>query len=420
MTYKVESSVVLRESYFSDALSAVVNDVALQMATKKGFSGCSDIFQALDALGMKYERGGGAVEGIYYCKSELCWGDASVSLWRVLAPFVEPESRWQREDECGEVTYVYFEGGEAKLEVGLSAQEIAAREARMKPEERLFYSIKQVGQDIRPAIQSVLASVGHLDFKDDGGNTPLMVACQNAGDGSWHLDCAMELLKHGSDLNCVNRYGETPLFIAVCSEQLQLVQGFFENYSLDERAVNEAIYAAAQRVSLPLMEFLVSRGGSPAHAEVLALACMSPSPKRGLRKPLVELLVEKCGCDVNELTSVSLHAFGTRVLEAGATPLMAAVFNGEGDLVEYLLSKGASALTADSKGTTALHYISGPQWDASREGALAWSPKKDALEIGRLLLQAGANPDAPNMKGITSRDLARQHFPEILSIFDCA
>ena len=153
---------------------------------------------------------------------------------------------------------------------------------------------------------------------------------------------------------------------------------------------------------------------------MLALACMSPSPKRGLRKPLVELLVEKCGCDVNELTSVSLHAFGTRVLEVGATPLMAAVFNGEGDLVEYLLSKGASALTADSKGTTALHYISGPQWDASREGALGWSPKKDALEIGRLLLQAGANPDAPNMKGITSRDLARQHFPEILSIFDCA
>jgi ankyrin repeat protein len=410
----IQSTVTLRDAYSTAAFTAIMNNIALQTASKKGFTDCTNLNQALDALGMSYELRNDSITNIRY--SGGCWGDPSTLLWETLAPFVEAGSRWQRENDAGEVTMVNFEGGKTFLEVGLSPEAAKFKEQGIEPEERIFHALDNGSGDIRQIIDSTLATVGHLNFRDYDGNTPFMIACREASYSQWHFETAMELLPHEHDLHTVNEYDETPLQLAIGSEQDALVRAILSRAPVSKETLKETIEVVAQSVSLPMIKLLAEYGLSPAQTNALFLACMSPTPKQGARKPLVEYLVEKADCNINQPTSTPGCIFGTPVFEPGATPLMAAVFNGEYDLVEYLLTRGASALTADSQGTTALHYLCGPLWKI-REGTLGWSPRKDASLTARLLLQAGLLPDSKNLKGISSRDLAKKYCPELLEDF---
>ena len=73
------------------------------------------------------------------------------------------------------------------------------------------------------------------------------------------------------------------------------------------------------------------------------------------------------------------------------TPLMRAVDNGHTQVVDVLLSReGVNVQQQDEAGNTALHYAVAHHNTA----------------VAAALLEAGANPDVPNLKDLTPRQMA--------------
>ena len=108
------------------------------------------------------------------------------------------------------------------------------------------------------------------------------------------------------------------------------------------------------------------------------------------------------------------------------TPLMWAAFNGHTPVVRYLLEKGATLDAKDENGRTALLYASsGPfaetvelllekgaevnvQGELEGFTALMTAAAEGQLEVVRLLLAHGADPDLKDVDGDTAESFAEQ------------
>lgn len=77
-----------------------------------------------------------------------------------------------------------------------------------------------------------VVKVSQVNYKDDDGNTPLLVACAN---GNGYL--VAPFLKMGAEINCRNNNGETPLMHALATESSPLVKFLIEK-GADIHAVN--------------------------------------------------------------------------------------------------------------------------------------------------------------------------------------
>ncbi|MEP9320315.1 ankyrin repeat domain-containing protein [Pseudomonas sp. LABIM340] len=387
------------------ALAALKGHVALQIAAKDALAQSSQLSQALVALGMLFEESGDAIHNIRYCGPLA--SDPSLTVFMTLGPFVEPEGRWTR--RAGNKIYEGFLRGDQFLWTEEFTPEVLARiEQSKSPVERLFDSLKNGSGDLPSLIEGVLRAEGHLNARGDAEQTPLIVACRRASDSDWHRNAVATLIEHGADLMAVDDYGDCALTIAIYDENVDLIRDLLSRMTLSDDLARVSIEVAAQRASLVVLELLSDCGLPAIDSEALHLVCASPSPSERERLPLVRLLVEECCCDVDRPISDGLYIFGTPVLAPGATPLMAAAFAGETEVIEYLLSKGASASATDARGCSALHLISGPQW-AIREGSLAWQVRPEAVEIARQLLEAGLSLDTPNQRGFSARALAEQY-----------
>jgi len=211
-----------------------------------------------------------------------------------------------------------------------------------------------------------------------GGFTALMYAArQNAP------DAARALAESGANLDLQDPDGATALELAIINQHYDLAAlliGKGANSNVPDNTGMTAVYALVD------MNLFRSEIGRPAivlqdrlrASEVLRLALAhGGDPNARLRKVVL----------------ARHHGFGDATLSEGATPLMRAVKSNDLEATEILLDGGADPRLAMANGTTALTLLAG-----NRPGPGPDSSDR-ILDCLRLLVQHGADPNAPGARG---------------------
>lgn len=224
-----------------------------------------------------------------------------------------------------------------------------------------------------PVVSLLIAEGAHFNVADDQGRTPLHLAAEVGSAGSWGYcrqpELVAALLSAGADVHSVDRFGFTPLHGPAnhgCSRVVEELLGKDRTLSREEQT---ALHAAALDGQLKIAEILLSRG-----ADVNAR--YSADYLTMMRLPLGDSLFEEVCRDYSNwsdkgmawmrhhlwldneivrklvtLTVLREAGFTSR----GATALHFACFTGQTEMVQFLLSKGASVNAADAQGHAALH-----------------------------------------------------------------
>ena len=178
-----------------------------------------------------------------------------------------------------------------------------------------------------------------------------------------HWDAARYLVERGADVNQWDRYGQTPLYVAVDLNTLP----------------------TGRRVELPSMD-------------------------RATGVDLVQLLLEK-GANPNaqlklrpKYRNIPYDRYMDPMIVWGTTPLLRAAKAGDVPVMKLLLEHGALVDLANSQGVTPLMAAVGDGHihDPTRGH---FRTEDDALECYELLHAAGANVDARTVLGLADGDL---------------
>ena len=260
-----------------------------------------------------------------------------------------------------------------------------------------------------------------------------------AADGTTALHWAVQgeqaavvemLIAAGAEVTAANRYGATPLSLATLTGNAGVVAQLLEaGADANEATVGgrTALMTAARTGDVAAVRVLLSHGAD-AHARdhthgQTALMWAAAEGNAGVVKALV-----RAGADIRARTERGFTAFlfaaragriaaARALLAAGAgvdeslpngvTPLLLAITNMNYELAALLLRAGADP-QSDAVGWSALHQLS---W--SRRPAIGFNnPERlhrddvAALDLARLLLAAGANPNARIRKDL--QDVPRQ------------
>jgi ankyrin repeat protein len=84
----------------------------------------------------------------------------------------------------------------------------------------------------------------------------------------------------------------------------------------------------------------------------------------------------------------------------GSTPLHYAAFEGDRQLLEFLLSAGASVNASNHDGWTPLHFVVAIPWSQGFPWVI-----KERTECAKLLIDAGADTSARSKSGKTPADM---------------
>ena len=248
-----------------------------------------------------------------------------------------------------------------------------------------------------PELVSLLVKAGaDPNAANNFGVTPLLEASRY-GDAA----TIKALLDGGADLEASTREGETPLMAAARSGSADAVSILLERgakvNAVEALQEQSALMWAAAEGHVDIVDLLLDKGADPnlkARAtELTARSTRADYPSGGFTalhwavrngdEPVVRRLVEG-GADLN-ITNAD-----------GATPMMLAIVNDRFDLAAKLVELGADANDGS------LYYAmemrdATTDWRA-RDGSrlrVDHDNKLTALDLAKVLLEAGADPDKP-------------------------
>jgi uncharacterized protein len=255
----------------------------------------------------------------------------------------------------------------------------------------------------RAAARSLLEQHVDVNSPQPDGATALAWAAH------WDdLETADLLIRAGADVNAANEYGVTPLSLACTNGSAAMVERLLmagANPNATKLSGETALMTCARTGNLDTVQLLLEHGAEPNSKETsrgqtaLMWAVAEKHPE------VVRALIEH-GADVHARSNggfTPLLFAGQQgdvdsarlILAAGAnvnesTPqdgssLVVASASGHAALAAFLLEKGADPNVADARGMTALHFA---------------ASGRNMLELVKLLLAKGANPNARLVKSV--------------------
>jgi ankyrin repeat protein len=223
------------------------------------------------------------------------------------------------------------------------------------------------------------------------GVMPLSIASANG-------NAAMieRLLAAGADPNAALPEGETPLMAAagtgsVAAVKTLLAHGADVN-ARDRSKGQTALMWAAADGHAAASQVLIEAGGDVHARSKGRFTPLLFAVRRGATDVVRVLL--GAGADVNE--TVQGAAFSTGVAgptEDSTSVSGLAIINGQFDIAMLLLEHGANPNAPDSRGSL-LHALAWMRRPGSGTGPTPPSPVGDSLEVAKALLARGANPNA--------------------------
>ncbi|KAL7302508.1 hypothetical protein TKK_0005150 [Trichogramma kaykai] len=259
-----------------------------------------------------------------------------------------------------------------------------------------------------------------VDALDNEGRTPLHLALS-----SGQKKVANALLKRGADPNLPNDHGDTALHV-VCADYLErdtdaalfeLVASKVRNVNAVNRLGKTPLHVALAAGHQHIVRALLMHGADPNQADSEGSTPLHLVCQKKFEHELTAMLFEQCerGYLPVQVDARDRH---------GMTPLHWAVYLGHRNSVDELLGYGADPNLADHQGSTSLHVLcqrpnidefaqlffercaAPPQvLDVDARDALGNTPLHYAvadtcqMQITRLLLQAGADPNLVNDEG---------------------
>jgi ankyrin repeat protein len=299
------------------------------------------------------------------------------------------------------------------------------------------------------AVRAVLKQKADVNAAEPDGTTALHWAAHAS-----NLELAQLLVRAGANVNAANRYGVVPLRLAVESGNAALVDALLKAGANPNATLptGETVLMTAARTGDPVtIKALVARGANvnafegqqgqtalmyaalenhPAAVTVLAEAGADLNARS---KPLTwpEFKFNTGGM-IYTLQPVggwaaamyaardgavgALRALGDAGADLnvqdpdGTTPLILAIVNARFDAAVALLDKGANPNIADKMGMTPLYAAVDMHTLSPLMGrpAPALRDSIDAVEMARVLLRRGANPNAQLARPIIGRHTAYQ------------
>jgi ankyrin repeat protein len=275
----------------------------------------------------------------------------------------------------------------------------------------------------RQMVEILLQAGADPNIKDPSGFTALHYAIR-LGDPV----LARMLVDHGADVNAVSIAGVTPLSTAVKKDLTGLVRELLDAGARPGTADADGwspLHWAGTRGNADVARMLLQHGAPLEARDSAGYTPLNTAAEKG-GLAVVELLLEAGadpeseseGISYTPLMSASVHGntdIVRALLEAGvdigwATPtdgytsLMQAAQCARLETLKVLIESGADVNAANTEGATVLHLaIKHPIRAAEaltelvgETNSAGWGPDSDRLEIVRLLLEAGADPNSRN------------------------
>ncbi|HLJ51507.1 MAG TPA: ankyrin repeat domain-containing protein [Bryobacteraceae bacterium] len=251
--------------------------------------------------------------------------------------------------------------------------------------DRLYQAIRN---NSLTEVQALLAGGVDVNSRDKRKTTPLM---QAAAFGS--VDAMRLLIEAGADVNAENAFDATALMWAVNDiNKVRLLLGKGADVNAKSKLGRTALHMASADGSGTGVVRLLLEKGAVANARD---AQQSTPLIEAANSETAKLLIDK-GADVNAKTV------------DGTTPLMNAVGGpgtyGDVSWIKMLLDKGAD-VNAASKAPSSITVKNGPI-DLGAMTPLMLAVAFDSREAVKVLLDAGANVNAKDMRGMTPVMLA--------------
>lgn len=217
--------------------------------------------------------------------------------------------------------------------------------------------------DDKGVVEALLAGGADVKAADSRGRTPLHRAAECGA-----AEVADALLNAGADVNALDAQGRAPIHVA--------------GYSIHYRDFNS-----------PLIPMLLARGAKVSLVATVSLGTVEqvearlkedpskvnePAPKTESDDPVTPLQMAISRGEAALVKLLLEHGADVNAMRHGQTALTSAVHNGRKDLVEMLLAAGADL----------------EKFGLGQGSPLYWAASHKNLELAKLLLDRGADPNA--------------------------
>ncbi len=258
-------------------------------------------------------------------------------------------------------------------------------------------------------VKALLAAGANPEVSNRYGITPLAEAATN-GDA----EMIGVLLEAGADPNRPHTEGETPLMTAARTGKREAIQVLLDhgadvNMAEEWRGQTALMWAAAEGHTQAIRMLLDAGARINQKSKAFDFTGLRPKPGSvGMNFPRGGFTALLFAARQGQMDAVkTLVAEGANLNLAdpdGTTPLLISVINYHYDVAGYLLEAGADPNAADSMGRTPLYAaVDMRNMDVTTRPSPYLEEKLDPMALAKLLLEAGASPDASLIKVIPPR-----------------